>query len=171
MQNKHKISKQQKQIIFFIILALLLTSAGIYAGKNWDALFGSQNSPDSSLQLDPNAGKLDNHFTSTPYRQGMIESIQIPGYDTIRLTDGDTLNITLENPAGNPCYFRFTILTEEGEQLYQSGLVPPGEGIPRPKLYRPLTVPSQNASIQIETFSLATKEAMNGATVKTVLST
>ncbi len=100
------------------------------------------------------------------------DQIVIPGYGEI-LLEADTRDVMLilPNPAGNPCYFRFSILLKEGnEKIYTSGLVPPGKAIEELRLSRALEAGNYPAIIQIETFSLdETRTPMNGANVETVL--
>ena len=103
---------------------------------------------------------------------GSSDQIVIPGYGEI-LLDADTRDVmlVLPNPSGNPCYFRFSILlTETDEVIYTSGLVPPGKAIEELRLKRALEEGNYPAIIQIETFSLdGSYTPMNGANVETVL--
>lgn len=103
---------------------------------------------------------------------GSTDQIVIPGYGEI-LLEAETRDVMLilPNPAGNPCYFRFSILLKEGnEKIYTSGLVPPGKAIEEIRLSRALEAGNYPAIIQIETFSLdETRTPMNGANVETVL--
>lgn len=100
------------------------------------------------------------------------DQIVVPGYGEI-LLEADTRKVmlTLPNYAGNPCYFRFSIvLKDSGEAIYTSGLVPPGKAIEKLTLKRALPSGNYPAIIQIETFSLdASYTPMNGANVETVL--
>lgn len=103
---------------------------------------------------------------------GSSDQIVIPGYGEI-LLDADTRDVMLilPNPSGNPCYFRFSILLKDGnEEIYTSGLVPPGKAIEKLRLNRKLEKGNYPAIIQIETFSMdGTLTPMNGANVETVL--
>lgn len=100
------------------------------------------------------------------------DQIVIPGYGEI-LLEANTRDVMLilPNPAGNPCYFRFSILLREsGEVIYTSGLVPPGKAIEALRLKKALEAGSYPATIQIETFSLDDSHSpMNGANVEVVL--
>ena len=103
---------------------------------------------------------------------GSTDQIVIPGYGEILLTaDTRDVMLILPNPPGNPCYFRFSILLKEGnEVIYTSGLVPPGKAIEELRLKRELAQGDYPAIIQIETFSLdGSLTPMNGANVETVL--
>jgi hypothetical protein len=84
--------------------------------------------------------------------------------------DTDILNIALRNPEGNPCYFQFELLlSESGESLYTSGLVPPGLVVIEQRLARPLPAGSYGLTIRISTISLANQAPMNSADVETTL--
>ena len=58
------------------------------------------------------------------------EKIAIPGTDVINMKAGQKKQIVnLYNTGKNKCYFRISLLEEEGQLLYQSDLIAPGKGI------------------------------------------
>lgn len=83
----------------------------------------------NQVDIDPNA----EDYVSSLKRPDDIDSSQIliPGYGELTMEKGsNTLETTLFNPEDNPCYFRFTLVDAETEEvLYESKLVPPGKGI------------------------------------------
>lgn len=103
---------------------------------------------------------------------GTSDQIVIPGYGDI-LLEADTRDVMLilPNPASNPCYFRFSILLKESnEVIYTSGLVPPGKAIEALTLKRDFPKGDYPAVIQIETFSLdRSRTPLNGANVEVIL--
>ena len=80
------------------------------------------------------------------------------------------MQIVLLNPDGNPCYFRFSlILSETDEELYRSGLIPPGMAVTDIELNRALEAGEYALRIRIESFSLSDRSEMNGADMETKL--
>jgi hypothetical protein len=59
---------------------------------------------------------------------GASGMIAIPGYDHIVMKAGQKVqNIELGNPKQNNCYMRIAIMLPDGTQLYESGLLAPGQ--------------------------------------------
>lgn len=147
--------------VFSIGFSLLLAGGiffGIWIGKDrfdpWE--------------IDPNAKDYESIHTNN----SSSESISIPGYADVVLPSGQkNVQMVLLNPQGNPCYFRFTLtLKESGEQIYVSGLVPPGQAITDLRLSRPLEKGKYTMCVVIECFSLDESHTpMNGANVETDL--
>lgn len=85
--------------------------------------------------------------------------------------DSDVLSgTTLFNPAGNPCYFQFTLVLDDGTVLFESQLVPPGKGISEAKLTRKMKEGTYDVTIRIMSYDLNDHEnEFNGGEVKSVL--
>ncbi|MGF6679689.1 hypothetical protein M2453_000217 [Aequitasia blattaphilus] len=85
--------------------------------------------------------------------------------------DSDVLSgTTLFNPAGNPCYFQFTIVLEDGITIFESQLVPPGKGISEAKLNRIIKEGTYDVIIRITSYDLNDHEnEFNGGEIKSVL--
>lgn len=161
-----------RTLVIALAAAALLVAGGVVLGLNWNRWFapaagqGQTFSPD----IDPNAG--DWQGDALPDKSsGEAVGIKIPGYPSITLPAGQQdVTMALLNPEGNPCYFTFELaLTDSGEVLYTSGLVPPGKVISNVTLSRALSAGEYNATIRIATTSLTDGSAMNGANVETVL--
>ena len=119
-------------------------------------------------EIDPNAKDYESIHTNN----SSSESISIPGYADVILPSGQkNVQMVLLNPQGSPCYFRFTLaIKETGEQIYVSGLVPPGQAITDLRLSRPLEKGNYTMCVVIECFSLDESHTpMNGANVETDL--
>lgn len=147
-------------------LLILLLTLLLVAG----ALFGGYLLTKDKINLDPNVTdyvpKIELPDNSDPNR------ISIPGYSELRmLADTDELYAALWNPETNPCYFKFTIVLENGDKvLYQSGLVPPGKAITKVKLNEKMKEGEYPVLIKMETFSLEDgKTPMNSGTSKSVI--
>lgn len=91
-------------------------------------------------------------------------SIDVVGFTAIAV-DSKTGNakVSLINPEGNPCYFKFYIYTENGVPLYESDLVPPNKEITKITLNTKLEEGSHKGYVFIETFELETGNEMNSA--------
>jgi len=166
-----------KRRIIIISLIILLVAAAFAAGI-WVALkIGNNNNqtpgqtPDTSANppnIDENAVKYDFEIED---KGGAGAGIKIPGYPLVAMKkDTDVIEIALTNPEGNPCYFQFDLVMDEGsEVLYSSELVPPGMTILEEKLSREIPEGKYALTIRIATFSLADYAPMNGANVNTTL--
>ena len=160
-------------MVFLIILI-----GSIVLAFNWHSWFGGEaNSVDAAssdaakagIELDPNAGAYNGE---TPKDSGGEEvGIKIPGYPSITiLADTENVTMSLLNPEGNPCYFHFTIVLNDTEEvLYESKYVPPGQAITDVTLSRGLPAGEYPATIQISTIALDGETPLNGANVETVL--
>lgn len=179
--NQNGIFIKKKHIIIFVVIFLLILAGCVFLlfrrnnespdeEKNSVVAVSSESSsPKAGIELDPNAG---NYNGETPEDKGGEEvGIKIPGYPSITiLADTENVTMSLLNPEGNPCYFHFTIvLNENDEVIYESKYVPPGQAITDVTLSRPLPVGEYPATIQISTIALDGETPLNGANVETVL--
>lgn len=59
------------------------------------------------------------------------DSILLPGIKVINAKEDDThIEAVLMNPAGNGCYFTYSIILEQsGDTLYTSGMIEPGKAV------------------------------------------
>lgn len=162
----------KRALIIILIIILLLICGGVIVGVNWSSWFGDGSSASQSYSpdLDPNAGEWSGSQVSDS-SDGETEGIKIPGYPSITLPAGEeTVSVALLNPEGNPCYFTFTlVLKDTNEVLYTSKQVPPGQAITSITMSRALEAGEYDAVIQITTASLEDGSAMNGANVETTL--
>ena len=95
------------------------------------------------------------------------EGIRIPGYKQMIVEAGTTdISVNLVNPEGNPCYFVIKIvLTDTGEQIYESKLIEPGKGFYNISITRPLQRGEYKAQIHYEPYDLSTRARLNGAVI------
>jgi len=99
-------------------------------------------------------------------------TISIPGYEGIKLTAGTKQQtVGFINPAQNSCYFRISLLLEDGTELWVSELIEPGEISEPVKLSRSLesgTYP--NSVLKYECFTMdGSMTPLNGAATKLTL--
>lgn len=116
------IALKKKKFPWLLLLLLLLLTGGI--GLGWKML---SDKPDTGI--DPNAYAYESQLK----RPENIDSskILIPGYGDFKMKAGsDTIETVLFNPEDNPCHFQFTLVDAETQEvLYESKLVPPGQGV------------------------------------------
>ncbi len=95
-----------------------------------------------------------------------VSQIKISGFTDWYVPEGQTenLSIKLQNPEDNPCYFSFDIiLTETGETIYQSDMVPPGKSLNSISIAKPLAAGTYPAVVYITTNEIETGREMNSA--------
>lgn len=152
---------------FFAIAGVLiaaLTVGSLFLGM-WIYHLKSTD-PDG---IDP--GAKDYHSIYANAEHAGDDEITVPGYTDVFFPAGEKkVQIVLLNPDGNPCYFRFSlILSETDEELYRSGLIPPGMAVTDIELNRALEAGEYALRIRIESFSLSDRSEMNGADMETKL--
>ncbi len=145
--------------IVAVLLALLI------GGVVWFSL-GRQN-----VNVD-----LDNAAIAYQMPDGLKNTdpnkILMPTFGTVNLQAGTrNVNISLLNPEGNPCYFRFTIfLKDSGKKIYETKWVMPGTAITSIEITEDLPVGEYPVSIHVDTGALNDPEkAMNNSVVEAVL--
>lgn len=142
--------KSKKKIISIIVLLVLISiPTGIFINKKL-----------STNGLDITAVKWNQQENNDP------ESIKIPGYSTITIpADTKNVQITLGNPEGNQCYFKFEVVID-GETLYKSDFVKSGYAIKNIELSKGLKKGNYDAVIKITPYSLDKESKYAGANVK-----
>lgn len=119
-----------------------------------------------ALALAPLFGRLSD-TDAAPSDGG---SIAIPGCETLSLAAGRTRqSVRIENPKGNPCYFRVSLLLSDGETLWTSRLMKPGKSISRLTLSHSLDAGEYGATLKYDCFSLKDKFPLNGAEIKVTI--
>lgn len=97
------------------------------------------------------------------------QGIKIPGYGNLSVGAGEKKwNITLLNPEGNNCYFKYNITVgEHSDPIYTSDYIEPGKAIKSFKVNKSLNKGDYTIYMNIETYSMDGKNTrMNGASVK-----
>ncbi len=95
-------------------------------------------------------------------------SITIPGFDRLQIAASTGQQTApFYNPAGNACYFVISLFLPSGEEIFRSGLVPPGERLSTMALASVPTAGVYESSIlRYSCYSLDSTQPMNGADVK-----
>lgn len=98
--------------------------------------------------------------------------IMMPSYGVVAMKAGTRdVMITLLNPEGNPCYFRYIIsLKESGKILYESKWIKPGTAIDRVQINEDLSVGTYPIQIKVDTGTLDDPEVpMNNGVIEATL--
>lgn len=136
-------------------------------------LFNRKDAPDNSNGRGPvvsaDASDWDKGLED---KSGGASGIKIPGYGELTIgKDAGGFHMSLVNPEGNPCYFKYTLeIPEMSAVLYDSDLIEPGKAIAEFAVENLPEKGDYDLYINISTYSLdESLESMNGAQVKTIL--
>ena len=153
---------KRKWIIGGIAAAVLVVAiaAGFLLGN-------SRNSAANGLKVQKNTVEWDQDMKSADKDAG----IQIPYYSDVYMKGGtDTIDMTLVNPKENVCYFTYTfILSDTGEEIYQSDLIGPGRALEQVKLNQEVPNGTYKLNIRVDTYTMENQETLNNAIVATNL--
>ena len=149
--------------LFVIVIALVLFGATGFI------IFNNSNQQETTQAQ---GIVFDSH--AEPYEEEIKDEssgssgIKIPGYSDITFTsDSKEFPITLLNPEGNPCNFKFTLtLQETDETLCTTDLVKPGDAIKGVELNDCIPEGTYTLLINISTYDVDSGAEMNGAQVK-----
>jgi len=148
----------RKCVIILLLLFLLLT----------ELLMLKAIKPNSARAELPNGGTMP----QAEQVEKNTDSIAIPGYEGISLkADTKQQTVGLPNPPQNTCYFKITLLLEDGTVLWQSELVEPGAVSEPIKLKQPLKKGTySNSLLKYECFTMdGNMKALNSAATKLTL--
>lgn len=153
--------KKKYVLIGIIILIVLFAGIGIGVALNRSNTVSNEN---AGISIDKNAQEYEESETEK------TASIRFPGYPEITVSEEQNdIPIVLTNPDVNPCYFQFTVSLDDGDPIYESEWVKPGDAIRGFEMDAPLNPGDYEMSISIATKSLDTEQTMNGGNVKTTL--
>lgn len=112
--------------ILIVLLAVVLVGGGVFAGRNWNHWFGKDTAAaDTDEHAEDYTGDKD---TYTGKKN--TDTIDIPGFDAMNFkADAARQSVNLYNPKENTCYFKMSILLNDGTVLWESKLVEPGKAI------------------------------------------
>ena len=139
-----------------VILAVLLVIAlGVIA---WLLIQGGNEKPPDNPQPE-----------QTEPVEKLTDSIDIPGFGNLYFKAGQTeQNLTVPNPPQNFCWFKVSLMLEDGTVLWTSDLIAPGEKSEKVVLSEPLEKGEyKNAMLKYQCFAdEAEQNALNGAETK-----
>lgn len=154
--------KKRNAVICGLIALLLLAAIAVCA-----VLLNRTEQSAGGMKLEKNTVSWEQEMKSA----NEAADIQIPYYSDIYMQGGsDEIEMYLVNPKENDCYFTYTlILKESGEQIYQSGLIEPGQAVDLVKLERKIESGEYALNMRIDTYTLETETPLNNAIVSTKL--
>lgn len=154
--------KKRNAVICGLIALLLLAVIAVCA-----VLLSRTEQSAGGMKLEKNTVSWEQEMKSA----NEAADIQIPYYSDIYMQGGsDEIEMYLVNPKENDCYFTYTlILKENSEQIYQSGLIEPGQAVDLVKLERKIESGEYALNMRIDTYTLETETPLNNAIVSTKL--
>lgn len=118
----------------------------------------------------PNSPEVSENLPSSTESNTNVanRSTAIPGYEVLNLkANRKQQNIALSNPSANNCYFKITLMLEDGTELWVSDLIKPGSVSDAICLSRELAQGEYNAVLKYNCYSLdGAMREMNGAQTK-----
>ncbi|MCD7981402.1 MAG: tRNA (uracil-5-)-methyltransferase [Clostridiales bacterium] len=159
--------------LLLILLAVILVGGGIFIGIRIGSGSGSgeeSQSTDIGADLDENAVAWTGEQETDVEKNE--DTIDIPGYGSLTLKAGETeQSVNFYNPEQNTCYFRMTLLLSDGTQLWQSGLIEPGQGLYEITLEQGLEAGEyEDAVLKYECFAMDDdRTPLNGSEIKLTL--
>lgn len=148
---------KKKQNIFVITIAILVVIIGLLTF----VLIRRENA-EGSLSFDKNASTWNRNEKKASTSDTQIK---IPGYDNLTFESGTCeQQITLANPEGNPCNFKFELyIDQENSPVYESELVKPGTAIRNIRMLREVPEGTHMLKIHILTYDVESGKALNSA--------
>ncbi|SHH57258.1 hypothetical protein SAMN02745196_00821 [Clostridium collagenovorans DSM 3089] len=154
--------------ILIVVLAVGLVGSGIFVGMNWNYWFGDKhvtadvydNAEDYTGDKDTYTGKKN------------TDTIDIPGFDTMNFkVDTVEQSVNLYNPKENTCYFKMTIILNDGTRLWESKLVEPNKAIYDITINQSLSTGIyDDCTLKYECFKMdETQTPLNGSEIKFTL--
>lgn len=123
--------------------------------------------------IDPNAVLGDGSISVPEKIDTKGAQIKINGIPEMKLKAGTKeQTFVFSNPEENPCYFIIEVeLSDTGEIIYTSNLLPPGYSISAFTMNRALEAGTYNAVVHVKTFSFDSEQRkLNNMDIKTTIS-
>lgn len=161
---KDKLILSAAGILYAVLLILPAVWIGYHFGKGAESSTGQVQGREQ--KSDPREG------LEAPAPQPTTGgAITIPGFERVKLAATQEQQAApFYNPEGNNCYFVVSLLLSDGEEIYRSGLVAPGEAVPSITLsHVPAVGTYQHALLRYSCYSMAEFRAINGADVELTL--
>ena len=156
--------------ILIAVLAVILAGGGVFVGINWDTWFGEQPTSETAEVDDSAEDYTGNRDTYTGKKN--TDTIDIPGFDVMNFKAGTTeQSVNLYNPEQNTCYFKMTILLNDGTTLWESKLVEPGKAIYEITLDQSFSAGEyEDCTLKYECFAMDEEQTpLNGSEIKFTL--
>ncbi len=153
------ITIKSRTLVIAITVVILLIVCTLFVGLSINK--------HNILQIDSN---INNPVVNNKNEE-FSNTIKIPGFSIINVEkDSDEVNIVLQNPDGNPCYFIYKLILDDNDEvLYESKLIPPGKAINGISLNKTFKEGEYKATFNVSTISIKDGSPMNGANIKMTL--
>lgn len=152
--------------IYMVLASVLLTATLVFAGvlvgsKLGDSVGGAAPVSQSRSAEVASAGKEEAPAAAGASNDG----IAIPGFEKLVLKAGELeQKVGFYNPEQNTCYIRIFLALANGTELYQSGMIKPGQRLDTVEFSRSLEAGTyEGAVLRYECFSLDALKPLNGA--------
>ena len=156
--------KRGFRVFVYVILLAIVLLIGLAIG-------GFFNSP-SDENKTKIAGDVSRYAEDQDYSDiTESESISIPGYDSFTFKAGQKVqNVTLHNPEANTCYFKMSLILEDGTTIWTSDLLEPGMAFTSIELDEVLDKGTySNVRLKYDCYSLKDQSQLNGAEIKVTI--
>ena len=91
------------------------------------------------------------------------DNITLTGYDELVFQAGEALqSVDFQNASSNSCFIRISLILQDGNILWQSDLLNPGDRVKSITLSEALHEGSYSATLAYECFALEDKSQLNG---------
>lgn len=159
--------------LFLIVLALLLLAGLGLLIHNVVAASGTPE-PETKAPgvVDSNAVYGEGQISVPEKTDTRGRQIKVNGIAEMNLKAGvREQNFVFSNPEENPCYFQIeVVLSDSGEVIYTSNLLPPGYSISNFSLNRALDAGSYRAVVHVKTYSFDKEQRqLNNMDIKTTI--
>lgn len=158
---------KKRKIVLLSILALIIVLVSVvgfvHSSHNNKPLAES-----CGLILDENAQPYD---PSADFIADNANGIAIPGYGDIYFpADETTVHLTLYNPEGNNCLFRFELYIDStAEPIASTDLIEAGKAVDSITLSHPLQAGEHTLNIKVLPYTVENHTALNNALVRAKL--
>lgn len=157
-------NKIQKYIVMAVV-AIILLGGGILVGMNWNNWFG-----DDAKTVDVDEDAVDYTGDKDTYTgKKNTDTIDIPGFDIMNLKAGSKKqSVNLYNPKENTCYFKISILLNDGTKLWESKLIEPNKAVYEITLNQSLEAGTyENCTLKYECYAMDEEQSpLNGSEIK-----
>ena len=165
-EKGNKEENKKKRPILIILFGLIFIICGVLIGYYWSNL---QNKSTTSIT------EVDN--STVPWRgegdtydgEKNPDVIAIPGFDSLNFKAGVLEQaVSLYNPNQNTCYFKMSLILDDGTKLWESKLLEPGQSFNKITLNQSLPVGIyENTVLKYNCFSNSDGSGvLNGSEVK-----
>ena len=159
----YKNNKKVRIAVYILLIAAVLV-IGLAIGG-----FFNRPSDDGKTKIAGDVSKYaeDQDYSDVPES----DSISVPGYNTFTFKAGKkTQQITLHNPEENTCYFKLSLILEDGTTIWTSDLLEPGMAFTSIELDKTLDKGTySDVTLKYDCYSLKDQSQLNGAEIKVTI--